>query len=496
MKISCLQTVIDDEKCQALIVGFFQGAQGLKNLDNAGLQKVFNDFQANKDFKGKLNETALLYHPDGVAADRVVLVGLGQEEKCDLEKARQAAGSAAKMVLKIGVEEISFAVETFQPKNGPLRELTQSVVEGAVLASYQYNKFKSPSEEGTFKINELVCFIQTSEYVEWVQQGLEAGRKTAEAANFSRDLQNHPGNWLTPTRLANIAAEMAQQFGLNCQILNRADMEELKMGALLGVSQGSQEAPRFIVLEHNMDRSDLETLVLVGKGITFDSGGISIKPGDKMEEMKFDMSGGSAVIGAMRAIAELEIPLHVVGLVPASENLPSGSSMKPGDILTASNGKTIEIINTDAEGRLVLADALVYAQRYQPQAVVDLATLTGACVIALGHHASGLLGNDQTLLDKLQRAGEKCGERVWQLPLWENYHDQIKSDYADMKNIGGKPGGAITAAALLENFTDYPWAHLDIAGTAWTSQESAYIPKGGTGVGVLLLVQFLRDWVE
>jgi leucyl aminopeptidase len=328
-----------------------------------------------------------------------------------------------------------------------------------------------------------------------VEEGARVGQIVAEAACLVRDLGNQPGNVATPTMLAQTAQRIAQQHGLRCQVLDRVQIEELGMGAFMSVARGSQEPPKFIILEHNADHEDLQTLVLVGKGITFDSGGISIKPGEKMEMMKFDMSGGAAVLGTLQAVAQLDLPLHVVGLVPATENLPSGTATKPGDIVRALSGKTIEVINTDAEGRMILADALAYAQRYQPAAVIDLATLTGACVVALGHHAIGLMGNNLELIARLKEAGQASGERVWELPLWEEYHEQLKSDVADMKNVGGRPAGAITAAALLSKFAEgYPWAHLDIAGTAYTDEEKSYIPKGGTGVGVRLLVELLRNW--
>ena len=266
------------------------------------------------------------------------------------------------------------------------------------------------------------------------------------------------------------------------------------MGALIAVNAGSEEPPRFIILEYGAPSEDRDTLVFVGKGITFDSGGISIKPSGGMEEMKHDMSGAAAVIGAMQSIAMLKPPLHVVGLVPATENLPDGKALKPGDIITALSGKTIEVINTDAEGRLVLADALGYAERFSPAAVIDLATLTGACVVALGHAASGMMGNDEPLQERVRKAGETTGERVWPLPIWKDYHDQIKSHIADVKNTGGRWGGALTAGAFLEKFIERPWVHLDIAGTAYTESSKSYCPKGATGVGVRLLVQLVRDW--
>ncbi|MDP7238405.1 MAG: leucyl aminopeptidase, partial [Candidatus Latescibacteria bacterium] len=290
------------------------------------------------------------------------------------------------------------------------------------------------------------------------------------------------------------AREMSKSYDLKCDILTRENITKEKMGALLAVSAGSEEPPRFIILEYGEPSDDYDTIVFVGKGITFDSGGISLKPGSGMEEMKHDMSGAAAVVGAMRAIGEMKPPLHVVGLIPSSENLPDGKALKPGDIITAYSGKTIEIINTDAEGRLVLADALGYADRYKPAAVIDLATLTGACVVALGHAASGMMGNNENLMTRVRSAGDTSGERVWPLPLWEEYHDEIKSHIADVKNTGGRWGGALTAGAFLEKFVDYPWVHLDIAGPAYSEKATDYCPQGATGAGTRLLIQMIRDW--
>jgi len=320
------------------------------------------------------------------------------------------------------------------------------------------------------------------------------GDHLAAGANLARDLSNAPGNDLPPRKLASKAREMSKSYDLKCEILTRKNITKEKMGALLAVSAGSEEPPRFIILEYGEPSDDYDTIVFVGKGITFDSGGISLKPGSGMEEMKHDMSGAAAVVGAMRAIGEMKPPLHVVGLIPSSENLPDGKALKPGDIITAYSGKTIEIINTDAEGRLVLADALGYADRYKPAAVIDLATLTGACVVALGHAASGMMGNNENLMTRVRSAGDASGERVWPLPLWEEYHDEIKSHIADVKNTGGRWGGALTAGAFLEKFVDYPWVHLDIAGPAYSEKASDYCPQGATGVGARLLIQMIRDW--
>jgi len=309
-----------------------------------------------------------------------------------------------------------------------------------------------------------------------------------------RDMVNSPSADMTPTIIAAKARELAREFGLKLQVLERSQMEKLGMGALLGVASGSAQPPKFIIIEYRKGGKK-PVIALVGKTITFDSGGISIKPAENMDRMKDDMSGGAAVLGALRTASALKLPLNIVGLLPATENMPSGSAYKPGDVLRTLSGRTIEIMNTDAEGRLILSDALAYACRYKPAVIVDIATLTGACGIALGNEASGMLGTDDTLKRKIREAGEKTGERVWELPLWEEYYDQIKSDIADMKNTGGRAGGVITAAALLSKFVQkYPWVHLDIAATSWTEKDRPYTPKGATGIGMRLLTQFLRDY--
>ena len=297
--------------------------------------------------------------------------------------------------------------------------------------------------------------------------------------------------------LADLARDMAAQHGLSCEILDRHQMEDLGMGALLSVTQGSHKPPYMIILEHNKSRETLPTVVLVGKGITFDSGGLDLKPIDSIEKMKDDMAGGAAVLATLRAAALLKLPLHIVGLVPVTENMPGPEATRPLDVVRSMSGKTIEIVNTDAEGRLILADALTYAARYKPAAVVDVATLTGAVAIALGEAAAGLMTPDDDLADRLRRAGEVSGERVWRLPLFEEYDEKIESDVADVKNVGGRPAGAIIGAMFLKKFAEgYPWAHLDIFGVAWAEKARAYVQKGSTGFGVRLLVQFLREWVR
>ncbi|HEX9653323.1 MAG TPA: leucyl aminopeptidase [bacterium] len=492
MKIKFKQAKIGSEPCAALVIGVWAHAKKLSIPENGKLPKICNEFLASNDFKGKTAEIALLYEVEKLPAKRIVLVGLGEKEGYNCERIRLACGAATKNLMRLGVAQFALSAASFLEENLDLSDVCQAAAEGIILASYQFTAYKEVPTDQKSTLDEAV-FVFEGKVGKKVEEGVRWGKFVAEAANFARDLQNHPGNYLTPGRLAAAAKAMAMANGLDCKILEKQQMEKLNMGALLGVAKGSQEPPKFIILEHKPSKGKLATVVLVGKGITFDSGGISIKPSDRMEEMKFDMSGGAAVIGTMRAVAQLGMPLHVVGLIPACENLPSGTSMKPGDILRASSGTTVEIVNTDAEGRLILADALHYARRYKPAAVIDLATLTGACVVALGNYASGLFSRDKELAEALKIAGEKSGERVWQLPLWDDYNEDIKSDYADIKNSAGRAGGAITAAAFLGKFTQgYPWAHLDIAGTAWTDQEKGYLSKGGTGVGVRLLVEFLR----
>ncbi|MGK2905005.1 MAG: leucyl aminopeptidase, partial [Desulfuromonadales bacterium] len=339
--------------------------------------------------------------------------------------------------------------------------------------------------------------IDTAHDKQACEAALERAQIICRAVMLARDLVNAPGNVKSPVHLAEQARAAAEASTLQCIILGLKELTEEGFGALLGVAQGSKREPQLIILEHRGGNKNDAPVALIGKGVTFDAGGISLKPPDKMDEMKMDMAGGAAVIGTMLAAALLRLPINLVGIVPAVENLPSGTAYRPGDILTSLSGQTIEVLNTDAEGRLILADALTYAKRYKPKLVIDLATLTGACIIALGHHATAVLGNDQKLVQLLLNAGEESGERLWQLPLWDVYDQQIKSDVADVKNTGGRPAGTITAAAFLKKFAkDFRWAHLDIAGTAWRDQDQPYIPKGGTGVGVRLLVAFLQKLAE
>ena len=447
-----------------------------------------------KEFEGKANEV-LLYHTQGtVPAKRLVLVGLGKKDKVTLETIRQAMGSAAKRVRQAKVGSFAVVLPSVTPAEMSWVEVAQAMVEGAILGSYQFTVYRSEAASGQDVAGMRILIPQKGQ-LRQVSEGVRRGVATAEATVFVRDLCNHPSNILTPTRVADEAKSVAKAEGIAIKILEQKEMERLGMGALLGVSRGSQEPPKFIILEYNgAKKKEERPVVLVGKTITFDTGGISLKPAENMEHMKADMTGGAEVLASIRAAARLKLPLRLISILPVAENMPGGRAMKPGDIVTTLSGKTVEVQNTDAEGRLILADGLAYAMRYKPAALIDIATLTGACVVALGQFAIGMFGSDQALKEQVRRSGQKAGERVWEMPLWEEYFEQLKSDVADMRNIGGRGGGMITAALFLSKFVgDCPWVHLDIASTDWSERERAYIPKGPTAIGTRLLVQYLID---
>jgi leucyl aminopeptidase len=491
---------LDKESVDAIVLMLHEGKavlQGTATILDKALNGAIAALLRDGEFTGESKQQAVLHTQGRLKAKKVVLIGLGKPEKLTLEGLRQAAGSAANYARGLRASTLAATIDGGERAHLALSDAAQAVVEGMVLALYRFDKFKT-EENDRQDVGAVILVAKNREQARVAQQGAAIGRILGESTNFARSLVNHPSNAMTPTILAEHAHQMAKECNLTCEILQRKDLEKLGMGLLLGVAQGSEQPPKFIILEHRGGKRTQGNIVFVGKGITFDSGGISIKSADGMERMKYDMAGGAAVIGALRAAALLKAPHNIIGLIPATENLPSGKATKPGDVHRAMNGKTAEIINTDAEGRLILGDALAYAARYKPIACVDLATLTGACVVALGHEAIGMLGNPQgeDLMDRLRRAGIRTGERVWQLPLWEEYLEHVKSDVADVKNVGmGRAAGTIAGAAFLVKFVDgYPWVHLDIAGTAWADREQPYKTKGGTGVGVRLLTQMLLDW--
>ena len=484
----------------ALVVNLFYGQQkpagATADVDRA-LGGFLSDLIASGEITGREGEVTVLHTRGAIPAQRVAVVGLGKREKFDRVRARKAAGAAATELLKRNVASFHSVVHGGGVLRAGVDELAEAAVEGTLLAAYSDRRYKSQEiaedlERKKITLEGFGIVDADRSRAKALRQGLRRGEILAEATNYARDLGNAPGNEITPTTLAEAAVTLAEELGLEAEVMGPEEMRERGMGALLGVAQGSDQEPRLIVLRY-LRGGKRPPYALVGKAITFDSGGLSIKPAQSMEEMKFDKCGGCAVLGALRGVARLKLRLNVVGIVPSAENLPSSKSYKPGDILKASNGRMIEVVNTDAEGRLILADALHYASSLEPKSIVDFATLTGACVVALGKHASGLMGNDPRLLKELQAAGERTGDRVWPLPLWPEYGEQMRSDYADIKNSGGRDGGAITAAAFLQAFVNSDsWAHLDIAGTAWRTRATSEGSVGATGAGVRLILEYLR----
>jgi leucyl aminopeptidase len=461
---------------------------------DARLGGLLTALRARGDVRGKDGETLLLPLADAAAAgaERVLLVGAGKPEALTAEKVRRAAAHAAKAAGRARAAAVAFAL----PSGGTLSaaDAGQAAAEGLVLGAYSYTETKSRAEDAPAPVELADAIVLVDGDGAEVERGATVGAVVARGETLARHLGNLPGNLCTPSHLAAVAERVAAETGMRCTVLGPKEMAEEKMGALLGVAAGSAEEPRLIALEHRGGPEGQRPIALVGKGLTFDAGGISIKPAQGMEEMKFDMCGGAAVLGAMQAIAELGLPINVVGIVPSSENLLGSRAMKPGDVLTSALGKTIEVVNTDAEGRLILADALAYVRRFEPVAIVDAATLTGACVIALGHHASGLMGNDDALVEEVRAAGERSGQRAWPLPMYDEFREQIRSDYADVKNTGGRPAGTITAAWFLREFVgDTPWAHLDVAGTAYGDGKLPYTTKGATGNPTRLFVEWVRS---
>ena len=447
------------------------------------------------DFNGRPRQTLLLYPRGALAPRRLLLIGLGKADAVTAEAVRQAAALAVQKARELQVPAFTMAPQANLPLSPEVS--AQAFAEGIELGAYSYNRYRTGlTQEQTFAVEAVTVFTSGAE--EALRAGVATGQAIARAVAFARDLANGPGNDVTPAFLGQTALDLGARAGLRVTVLERAKLEAQGFGGILAVGKGSANEPRFIVMEHGAKTEGRPTICLVGKGITFDTGGISIKPAENMDFMKMDMGGAAAVFGAMQAVAELQLPLHVVGIVCAAENMPSATAYRPGDIVTTLSGKTVEVLNTDAEGRIVLADGLFYAQRYEPEAIVDLATLTGAITVALGPHAVGMMGTSQELADRLSQAGESTGERVWQLPLWDEYREMIKSEIADLKNTGGRYGGAITAAGFLAAFSgDYPWCHLDIAGTAWVERPTKpYQTRGATGVGVRLLVELLRGYAQ
>ncbi len=460
------------------------------------LQVILNSLRESAQFSGKTDETFLAATPSA----QFLLVGLGSAESLTIERLRRAAAQAARKAAKVPLLAIYCPLEEHIKKIQAVsfEDCVTALAEGSLLASYKYDVFiGKKKEEAKPKLTEIKLVTVDEGFQSRMKNGLNRALIIAEAVEYTRNLVNAPANVVTPETFAKEAVALGKKLLIKTLVLNRTEITANKMGGLLAVNKGSDHEPRFIVMEYNEKKRRLKPWVLVGKGVTFDSGGLSIKPAASMEDMKTDMSGAAAVLGIMLAAAKLKLPVRIIGLIPVTDNMTGGSAMCPGDIITMSDGTTVEVLNTDAEGRLILADALVYAQRFKPEGIIDLATLTGACVVALASHAAGMMGTDEGIMKDLRAAGERTFERVWQLPLYEEYSKMLESEIADMKNIAGRWGGAITAAAFLKHFAgDTPWVHLDIAGTASLESATDYNPKGGTGAGVRLITEFLSKKEE
>ncbi|MFO1364650.1 MAG: leucyl aminopeptidase [Burkholderiales bacterium] len=441
------------------------------------------------DMDGKAGTVRMLYKTRRVAAERVLLVGLGKEADFGAKAYREAVRAAVGALAETGAVDAHVFLADLPVRD---QDLAWRVLQATTVAAetlYRFDEMKS-KKSAPRALKRFVIATASKAGAADAARGLAEGRAIAAGVALARDLGNLPANVCTPSYLADAATRLARDWKLGVEVLERRDMERLGMNTLLSVAQGSRQPPKFIVLRYNGAGKGAKPVVLVGKGITFDTGGISIKPAAEMDEMKFDMCGAASVLGTLRALAELAPAINVVGLVPATENMPGGAATKPGDVIKSMSGQTVEVLNTDAEGRLILCDALTYAERYDPAAVVDVATLTGACVIALGHVATGLFSNRDELADELADAGRQAWDRAWPMPLWDDYQEQLKSPFADLANIGGRPAGSVTAACFLSRFAKkYPWAHLDIAGTAWTSGKN----KGATGRPVALLARFILN---
>lgn len=494
MKIRIEKDMAEKFPCELLLLFSFETPDPLegpaKNVDLAW-KGFLSALIKQGDFKGELFQSRLIHTQDALPAKRVLLTGLGKKGEFDLEKWRGASARAGQFIRESGIKQFAFQIKGLLGFSE--EDLAENFVTGLILGLYQFNEYKTLEREKIKTVEEVILLGETDQEIQFIEEGARKGKIISDAVCMARNLVNGPSNQVTPTVLAEKARQIAKDYSLEVQILEVSEAEAMGMGAFVAVAKGSQEPGKFIILEYNKGK-DLDTLALLGKGITFDSGGISIKPSEGMERMKDDMSGAAAVLGTMQAAAQLQIPLHLVGIIPATENLPSGKAYKPGDVLKTLSGQTVEVISTDAEGRLILADALTYSLRYKPKAIIDLATLTGACVIALGDYVIGLMGNDDALVKKVEEAS-RVGEKVWRLPIWDEYFDYLKSDTADFRNVGTRAAGTIIGGIFLSKFVEKtPWVHLDIAGPAFIEKEKPYLPKGGTGIGIRLLVQLLRDW--
>ncbi len=489
---------------EVVVVNLFEGVDrpgGATGAVDAATGHQISALIATDDVSGKFKDVTVLPTFDRIPANRVMVVGLGRREDFTLDRVREVSARAATKVRETGLKTFATIVHGAGVGDLDLGQAAEAVVEGTLLGLYRFTVHKTEPEKKRVEAMTILNLDKANAMI--IREAVHRASVVSTTVNFVRDLINAPSNAKTPRALAERFKQAAKEAGARCTVYDEAQLEKLGFGAFLGVARGSEEPPRFVVMEHS-GGGKAKPVVLVGKGITFDTGGISLKPQEgqlgPMWEMKTDMGGGAVALGAVLAAARLKLPVNVAAMAPFTENMPGGRAQKPGDVVKAYGGTTIEVENTDAEGRLVLADALAYAKERKPAAIVDVATLTGAAQIALGKMAAGLFVTDPKLKERIERAGLETAERVWELPLWDEYEEQIKSDIADVKNTGGRSGGAITAARFLKKFAEgVPWAHLDIAGVVWIgggpdSPKKEYLPKGASGWGVRLLVRMLRDW--
>jgi leucyl aminopeptidase len=507
MQLKAVKADVTTIETPALLVNLYQGITkpgGATGAIDRALDGQIGDLIADGEITGKPGETTIVHTVGRLPARRVVVVGLGKKEACDLEAVRRAMGSATQRLLQHGITRFHTVLHggAGLSDGADTRAIAQAIAEAALMAGFKDDRYKTVSEEeepGKTEPREkkelagLTVVDADSRKLPAIRRGLDRGEKLARAVNYTRELGNTPPNEMTPERLGERAQELAEEHGLECEVLDREALEDKGMGAILGVGMGSTNGPRLIVLRYRGGGKAAPPTAIVGKAVTFDTGGISIKPSARMEDMKYDKMGGCAVLGILKAAALLKLRKNLIGIIPAAENMPSGTAYRPGDILRSYSGKTIEIINTDAEGRLILADALAYAAEQDPREIIDLATLTGACVVALADAASGAFG-DEEMIARLVEVGKRTGDRAWPLPVTQEFGDKMKSEVADIKNSSGDAwGGASNAAAFLKFFVQdgIPWVHLDIAGTAWVNKPKPYHPFGATGAGVRLVTEYL-----
>jgi leucyl aminopeptidase len=488
---------LEKRETSMLVIGVFENNNDNNHLKqlNPDMHRVVNDILEAKQFIGKLGSSLIISVTGNGKIKKILLAGLGKKDKFTNENARIMSGKSALRARELNLKEFSIL-----PFSEPNEGLLEAMSEGILLSLYTFDKYKTSHEKVDMKPEEAIILIN-SDNEDKLRSVINRANAVSRAVNFTRDLGNLPPNDCSPSQLVSHCLSMSDEYGLQIRVVERYEMESMGLNGIVSVGKGSNNPPKMITLQYQGVSANQKPYLMVGKAVTFDTGGISLKPSEKMDEMKFDKCGGCTVIGVMKAAAALKLQLNLVCVIPCVENMPSSTSYRPGDIIKMYNGKTVEVLNTDAEGRIILADAIAYGvETFKPKLIIDLATLTGACIIALGANVAAMIGTNSQLIERLRTISEETAEKMWQLPLWEEFHEQIKSTFADMKNVGGRPGGAITAAAFLSNYTSHvPWVHLDIAGTAWTQDgtyDKSYNPKGATGFGIRTLIKLLFEEVN